>query len=1002
MTKLFISYSRKDSEAARKIIQALNELKYDAWVDWKDISPAADWMDQILRGIESVDAFIFLVSPDSIVSDVCKVEVSHAAKNNKRIIPVVVRQAEPGDAIEIVRHLNWIFVRPEDSFENGIAKIKVAIELDIEWVQEHNRLQLRALEWHREKDASLLLRGHDLHETDQILKQAERKDPEPTRLQKLYVEHSLKNEFRNRLIRGSIAITVAALITLTYIAVAQSQRAQKESIEANNQRVIAEQNADLAQQNEKDAIAAQRRADTNAQKAIREKQAAEKAKQQAEESRNKASAQRSAARAQIYQFKSGELYTSTLLAIASWQTSPSAEAEEILRANISLLPLPIKQMTHAGQINSLEFNKEGNLFVTAGGDGTICVWQTMDGETVFCVDSPGGVNDAIFSPTEDIIVSGDNTGVVQIIDIKNKAVEKSFEFESSIRDVEIRYDGFYAVVTTESGIAHILDLTKRSKANISLPGFNLKFATFSSRGLQIAGGNSNGLISIWELGSNGTPFETRKHNGEIITAKFSPKGQLLITGGADGAVVVLDAKTHNEIYRRQHGDQVNDIEFNNNGTWFVTVSSDRSIRMWDTATGSQLLSVSQSNVVQKVRISNDGRWLATTGDDKTVRVWSAINGAQLFQAPLKGKGTTLGISKDGNTLIAGDQFGNIYMWDMSDIVLPVSSLKFSGLTSSALYSPNGNRIAVADDRRIWLLNPNTLSPLITTPPGTPYAELLNNVDQIVFGAKSSRIGALTSRNDIATYNLQTRNGKIITPSNPARAFVFSLDERQAIIGDSAGELEVWDAVSHQYINSPITFNQRIIAMTASDKLLAVGTSNTIYILDINTLAEISQLKTENDYEYLIFSPDGSWLASNGTTDPIQLWQEVDGKFTGPHLINRNNVISIAFHPQNKLLAIGSVDVVYLIDPSTLNEYARLPQTGTVNSVAFSSDGNTLMTASLKTLQFWDWAKIPEISEDNLIEIACKHVIENFNEAQWSRLFETEDYMLLCPDLPVAP
>jgi len=1002
MTKLFISYSRKDSDTARKLIQALNELNYDAWVDWKDISPAADWMDQILRGIESVDAFIFLVSPDSIISDVCKVEVSHAAKNNKRIIPVVVRQADPKDAIDIIRHLNWIFVRPEDSFENGIAKIKTAIEIDIGWLQEHNRLQLRALEWHREKDSSLLLRGRDLRETAQIIKAAELKDPEPTRLQNLYVEHSLKNELRNRLIRGSIALTVAVLMTLTYVAVAQSQRAQNESIEANNQRVIAVQNADLAQQNAVDAVAAQRRADANAQKAIREKQAAEKARQQAEDSRNLASAQRSAARAQIYQFKPGELYTSTLLAISSWQTAHSTEAEEILRANISLLPLPIRQMTHAGQINSLEFNKGGDLFVTAGGDGTICVWQIANGDAVFCVDSPGGVNGAVFSPTEDIIVSGDNTGTVQIIDLKNKTVEKSFEFGTPIRDVDIRYDGFYAAATTEAGTINIIDLKKRSKANISLKGSNFKFTTFNSRGLQIASGNNNGVISIWELGSNGAPFETRKHNGTIITAKFSPNGLLLVTGGADGAVVVLDARTHAEIYRRPHGDQINDIEFSSNGSWFVTVSSDRGIRMWDTNTGAQLLGMSQNNVVQKVRISKDGRWIATTGDDKTVRIWSTINGAQLFQVPLKGKGTTLGISKDNKTLIAGDQYGNIYMWDMSGIVTPVSSLQFNGLTSNALYGPNGNRIAVADDRRIWLLNPNTLSPLVKMPPGNFYTELLNNVDQIVFGAKSSRIGALTSVNNIVIYNLQTTNGKTITPLHPAQAFVFSLDEREVIIGDSTGELERWNAVSGQYIDSPLTLDQHIIAMAATDKLLAVGTSNAIHILDINTLGEISQLETENDYEHLTFSPDGSWLASSGPADPIQLWREVNGTFTGPQHINRNNIISIAFHPQNKLLAIGSADIVYLLDPSTLAEYARIPQTGTVNSVAFSTDGNTLVTASLKILQFWDWTKIPEVREDDLIQIACSHVIENFNEVQWGRLFETEDYLLLCPDLPVAP
>src|SRR5215510_7173117 len=113
MAKLFVSYSRKDSVASRKIIQALKDLGQDVWVDWEDIPPAADWLEQIFRGIESVDAFIFMVSPDSIKSEVCTQELRHAAKNNKRIIPVVLRQADPQDTNEIIRKLNWIFMRDE-------------------------------------------------------------------------------------------------------------------------------------------------------------------------------------------------------------------------------------------------------------------------------------------------------------------------------------------------------------------------------------------------------------------------------------------------------------------------------------------------------------------------------------------------------------------------------------------------------------------------------------------------------------------------------------------------------------------------------------------------------------------------------------------------------------------------------------------------------------------------------------------------------------------------
>src|SRR5512134_3458088 len=130
MAKLFVSYSRKDSTAARKLIEAFKSIEQDVWVDWESIPPAVDWLEQIFRGIEEADAFIFMISPDSIASEVCKVEVGRAILNNKRIIPILLRDVNPRDTLEEIRKLNWTYIRETDSLEEGLAKVKTAIELD--------------------------------------------------------------------------------------------------------------------------------------------------------------------------------------------------------------------------------------------------------------------------------------------------------------------------------------------------------------------------------------------------------------------------------------------------------------------------------------------------------------------------------------------------------------------------------------------------------------------------------------------------------------------------------------------------------------------------------------------------------------------------------------------------------------------------------------------------------------------------------------------------------
>ena len=67
-------------------------------------------------------------------------------------------------------------------------------ELDLDWLEEHRRLQVRSLEWHRKKDPSLLLRGRDLRNARHMLATATSKDPIPTELQQKYIQYSLQSE----------------------------------------------------------------------------------------------------------------------------------------------------------------------------------------------------------------------------------------------------------------------------------------------------------------------------------------------------------------------------------------------------------------------------------------------------------------------------------------------------------------------------------------------------------------------------------------------------------------------------------------------------------------------------------------------------------------------------------------------------------------------------------------------------------------------------------------
>ena len=114
MADIFISYSRKDIAFAGILHEALTENGIDAWIDWQDIPPSADWLAEVYDAIEQSDAFVFIVSEKSVASEVCNLEIQRALENNKRLIPVVVNEIEPHIVPPEIAALNWIFFRDED------------------------------------------------------------------------------------------------------------------------------------------------------------------------------------------------------------------------------------------------------------------------------------------------------------------------------------------------------------------------------------------------------------------------------------------------------------------------------------------------------------------------------------------------------------------------------------------------------------------------------------------------------------------------------------------------------------------------------------------------------------------------------------------------------------------------------------------------------------------------------------------------------------------------
>ena len=238
---IFISYSRKDAAFVRRLHQALAARQRETWVDWEGIAPSADWFREIEAAIDAADAFAFVLSPDALASAVCARELAHAVAQNKRLLPIVHRDAVDVPVPPALARLNWIFLRDGDDFDTALGVLLAAVDTDLDWVQAHSRLLVRAREWEgRTLDASLTLRGADLKAAEHWLALGPTKTPPPTAPQTRFVIESRRQATKRRFqLLGGIAVALIVTAVLGTLSVFERRQAARQEVIAVSRRLAA-------------------------------------------------------------------------------------------------------------------------------------------------------------------------------------------------------------------------------------------------------------------------------------------------------------------------------------------------------------------------------------------------------------------------------------------------------------------------------------------------------------------------------------------------------------------------------------------------------------------------------------------------------------------------------------------------------------------------------------------------------------------------------------------
>jgi WD40 repeat protein len=440
--------------------------------------------------------------------------------------------------------------------------------------------------------------------------------------------------------------------------------------------------------------------------------------------------------------------------------------------------------------------------------------------------------------------------------------------------------------------------------------------------------NNSGAILLWDIVSRSVTNRLTGHQSYVTALTFSPDGKSLASGSQDRTARLWNLADRRELWFTNHTSGVGSLAFSPDGRTLAMSGAGQVIRLMDVQTGSQTAELrGHLKGVSSLAFTTNGQSLLSASDDGTIRVWDPAdmakeNSAHLFAQNSIGTdwltyGHALCLSPDGRHLLTVYTNQEFSVWD----TLRLSEgerhpLPFTN-TLMAAVAPGGKLAAFASRAgEVMLWNVDTSQARFFAQPGTNRIHrLIFSPDgrYLAFADNAKPLSQKFAGNESSTIRVwdvgaQKETHVFSTDGEFPISLQFSTDAKAFMAGfwkggvklwqlDGSGEATVFPGHSQQAGGTAL--------LPGGKTLISVG--GDIRFGEVPSRQQIGKINPRTGVRRVALTPDGRRFATGGSDGSISIWDVASHEEVATLEGHKETVMQLAFTPDGNHLVSVSKD-----------------------------------------------------------------------------------------------